>query len=1087
MQIRDSICFGNDIGIASCGWSVLNTDSHSVCGAGVRLFDAPETDKEKTPKNQIRQEKRSLRRLIRRKRQRMTKIRHLCRAHGLTDTSQKDVFQTCLVSLNENAAGGTQVTPWNLRVAALDRVLAGPEFAVILGHIAKHAGFQSNRKGGEKNLAGDDQKALKAMEGLATQIADYRSFGEALEKDPELSARKRNRSGIYDRTPKRTWLRQEIVRIFETQRRHDNPLATPELESAYTEIAFSRLPLQDVEHLVRHCPFEPREKRASKYAPSFERFRFLQSLVHLRIDDPQRDSDRLTPEEIDALERAFGKTQKFSFKNARKILRLSDAGKFRGLPIKDEARDIAARKKPGAQGTHTLRHVLGVLYDDLPPAQLDDAMAKISFRETNASIESGLAETGLPNDAIAALMSAVAENDFHFATGAGHVSAKACRNIIPGLRNGLVYSDACAATRYDHTASETSPFVALRKTLGHASLTEKRKAVIQILSDKERSPINSPIARKAVIETVKQFSTLCHEHPALAGALPGQVNIELAREIGKSGEHRRELTRGLERRNRETDALAKAFEETFGHTPNKGDLRKFELAQEQGWKCLYSGDPIDPARLFDGVSYQVDHILPWSRFGDNSYRNLTLCTAAANQAKQDRTPHEWITAHGLDWDIYVARVEARPGPRDPHGMKGLKKRNYLLKDASEKEQGFRNRNLNDTQWAARVVMQAIEAFYPIELNKNGNPIHRVRARPGAVTALLRRGWGLEPLKKDAEGNRVDDDRHHAIDAMVVAATSESMLRRLTRAVQRSEMLGKPRFFEHMDPPWPDFREQAKVARDGIRCSRAERRRAKGEAHEATLRGLDPDNGCLFTRETAEKLVGGLVTKCDGDSARMAEALAARMARPERSKVIIAALVDWALRGAPQDAPPLGPTGDPIRKIQVIDTRSKLAVPIGAKASADRGEMVRVDVFAKKDRKGRDKFYLVPIYPHQVMDKQRYPLPPNRAIVAGKDEQDWEQITADHTFRFSLYPLCWIEVVTAKGEVIEGYYRGTDRSTGALLISPHQSLQTTRSGIGARSLLSFKKFAVDRLGNISEIDQEERTWHGVACTSATRPG
>ena len=1095
MKVKEAFYVGTDVGIASNGWAILDMETKSVSGAGVCLFDAPETDKERKPKNQIRQEKRSLRRVISRKAKRMSEVRRLCREHGLTQTQSKDLFQTLLKKLNDAPGDATVdrqgVTPWSLRADALQRPLSGAELTVILGHIAKHAGFQSNRKGGEKNVAGDDQKALKAMEQLAVKRGPYATIGEALQCDPELSSRKRNRNGIYDRTPKRAWLREEIAIIFERQRKLGNEIATKEFEEAYCDKAFTRKPLQDSEHLVRFCPFAEGEKRASKYAPSFELFRLLQSLVHLRIDDPERETDSLKPEEIAVIGAAFGKTKSLTFKKVRSLLKLSDDGRFRDLPRGEkerneaEKRDISARKKNGAEGTYTMRAVLGELYDKTRIEQLDDAMAKIAFRETNESIEQGLKETGLSQETTSRLMQAVKDNTFHFATGAAHVSAKACRKIIPGLRTGLVYSAACEQAGYDHTAPEMSPFVRLRQELQEASLTEKRKAIIALLADKDTSPINSPVARKAAIEAVKQFVTLCHEHPTLAGNLPGRVNIELAREMGKSPEERSKLAGGLERRNREMDKLAEQFEDTFGRRPRKGELRIYELAQEQGWKCLYTDDSIDPNKLFDGVSYQIDHILPWSRFGDNSYVNLTLCTAWANQNKKRRTPYEWMYEDGLDWESYVARVESRPGARDPHGMKGIKKRNYLLKDAKEKEDAFRTRNLNDTKWAAKVILQAIEALYPIELNENGNPIRRVRARSGGVTSLLRRGWGLEGLKKDKDGNRTSDDRHHALDAIVVAATSEGMLNRLTRAAQESEKLGKPRHFERLDLPWPDFREQTKQTLAAIICSRAERRRARGEGHEATIRAYSPETDLVFVRETPEKLVRGVAEKAEGNPEKLEALIAERFERPERSKKVIEALAEWALNGAPKENPPLGPTGDPIRRVRVIDKGKKPAVMLGEKATADRGEMVRVDVFSKRDKKGREKFYLVPIYPHQVMDKRDYPVPPNLAIVANKPESEWEKITDEYVFKFSLYSRCWVEVKKSDGEVICGYYTGTDRSNGKILISPHYTLQK-KDGVGTRTLLSFKKFSVNRLGSLSEVKTEPRTWRGEVCISAIRP-
>jgi CRISPR-associated endonuclease Csn1 len=150
-------------------------------------------------------------------------------------------------------------------------------------------------------------------------------------------------------------------------------------------------------------------------------------------------------------------------------------------------------------------------------------------------------------------------------------------------------------------------------------------------------------------------------------------------------------------------------------------------------------------------------------------------------------------------------------------------------------------------------------------------------------------------------------------------------------------------------------------------------------------------------------------------------------------------------------------------------------------SADRGEMTRVDVFRKLNKRGKVEYFLVPIYPHQIADKQDFPVPPNRAVQAYQDEADWPEIGEEHEFLWSLYPLSYVEVTKPDGQIIEGYFRQLDRSTGAVSLSPHHSSQTLIRSIGVRTLLNFRKFTVDRLGNCFEIHREQRTWHGVVCT------
>jgi len=1068
MDIHENRVLGIDLGIASCGWALIETDDAGVgliVAMGSRTWDAPETNKERTPTNQLRRGHRGMRRVLKRRRQRMSEIRRLFRDQSLIEVQGPTGLRIA------------QLDPWTLRAEGLERRLTGPELAVALGHIAKHRGFKSNKKSDKgANAADDSSKMLKAIGETRGRLARYRTVGEMFARDEMYAGRKRNRDGQFTHSVLRDDQAREVALLFDVQRRIGNPQASSELETAFTQAAFFQRPLQDSEHLLGPCPFEPTEKRCAKRAPSFERFRLLSRLRALTLGEG-REERPLTPDQINQAEGDFGLSKSFTFKALRKRLGLLDETSFGGVARADEGRDFVARTGNAAEGTASLR---GLIVDGAgdnawrslqnTPEKLDAVASAVTFREDIDSIEKGLTQIGLEPAVLTALMAGIDDGrPLKAFSGAAHISAKAARAMLPHLRQGLTYDKAAAAAGYVHT-DRAAPGAA------EGSLHQRMVHDIRWVD----ANVSNPVARKAVIEAVKQVH-------AVVGAygLPGAIHVELAREVGKSKEERDEIKSGIDKRNAAKDRLRDQFKEVCGRESSSAeDLLRFELWTEQGGRCLYSDRAIAPHQIVaSDNSVQVDHILPWSRSGDDSFVNKTLCFAAANQNKRGATPFEWFGDAAARWETYRGVVESIKS------MKGRKKRNYLLKDASVLTEKFRPRNLNDTKYATRLVLDLLARLYPESDRFTGVPRkpeearrkRRLFSRPGALTDRLRRAWGLQGLKKGEDGKRISDDRHHALDALIVACMSEGALNQLTRAAQVEEERGSSRFIADFPAPWPGFRDEAHDRLREVFVSRAERRRARGEGHAQTVRRVEDstDGQVVYERKRV-------------DDKFKREDLA-RIKDPDRNAALIAELTRWLDAGRPKDAPPVKRFGgrnadgiekeperfEPITKVRLATT-NKVDVLV-RDGVAERGKMVRVDVFRKKNKRDAWEYYLVPIYPHQVFDAEDWPEPPMRAILPAKPESDWPDVRVGYEFLWSVYSQSFIELEKADGTFIDGYFRGVDRSTSAFNVSAHYSKEQLLRGIGPRSLKFLRKYAIDRLGNRTEILREKRTWRGAVCT------
>ena len=1038
-KIESGLILGLDIGIASCGWALIDTKAQTILNAGTWAFEPPEVPKTRESKAKARRIFRGQRRRLRRRRQRMRNIRQLLHDAGL--------LPSALPPRDEKGVRKPVYDPWALRAQALDQLLSGENFAACLLHIAKHRGYRSNSKSEKaQNAPAENKKVLSGIAAVVERSARWRTVGEMFACDERFAEKKRNRDGDYTHTIKRSLHEAEVRKLFEAQAGFGASFATPELEERYGQIAFHQRPLQDSETLLGDCPFEPGEKRASAVAYSFERFRFLSKLVHSRVDDGSTAGRTLTAEELTAAVQGFGATSKtISWKKLKTLIGLPRNARFVGVADDMEGRDAARASKGAAYGSNTLYRALGeAAWQSLikTPETLDAIAHVLTFREDVDRIRTGLEDLDLDPLIHDALMQAVEEGAFASFSKVGHISTAAARNILPHLNAGFVYSEACAAAGYDHS--------------------------VQIQEDLEA--LNNPVAKRAILQTLKQVNALVRTH----GARPQRIHVELGREVGKGPEERGRIKKGIDDRTAAREKAKQDFCNLVDRLDcSPSELQHYELWQEQEHFCMFC-DPkndngaeryIEPHDLLDDRNrVEIEHILPLSQSHDNSWNNKALACIKCNREKTNQTPWKWFGERDEErWQRFETYVHSLK--RDGR-IKGLKVRNLLMKTFEDRQQEFLKRNLNDTRYTARVVQAELKGLYS-EAEQDG--VRRIFARPGQITATLRRFWGLDPFKylpdEKTAKERIEDERHHAVDAIVVAACSEHMLQNLTKAIQKEEEQGLPIRGKGFEPPWDGFRDDVAAARDRARVARSENRRARGAGHAATIRKLRQEDArrIAYERTAIDKLTPAALD---------------RIKDPERNRDVVDAVSAWLDAGKPKDAPPRRNNGYPINKVTLRSESNPRTERAGFevhKGLVDNADMVRLDVFEKEG-----KTYLVPVYAHQIANRAGWPRPPNLAIKPNAPESEWLQIDNSYTFRFSLFPFSWIEAVDRKGVIYEGYYRGADRSNGRITYS-HELSRSKTERFGTRLLASFKKFHVDRLGQRHEVRGEPRQWHGADST------
>ena len=1112
-----ALTFGLDIGIASVGWAVLG--ENRIIDLGVRCFDKAETAKEGESLNLARRMARLLRRRLRRRAWRLTKLARLLKREGLI--ADANLFKN---KIEKNTP--VPKSSWQLRVDALDRKLNAEEWARVIYHLCKHRGFhwisRAEEKAAESDSKGESGKVKQGLAGTKKlmQEKNYRTAAEmVLAEFPEAQ---RNKQGDYSKALSRILLGDELKTLFEHQRKLDSPFATEKLEAAIlgngdrkSGLFWAQNPAlagSDLLKMLGYCTFEKTEYRAPKASFTAERHVWLTRLNNLRIvvdgtTRPLNEAERRI-----ALLMPYQQAGDFTYKQLRTALTkagfLPESFRYTGLsyasgqkagektkdpesaalvkfPAWQELRKTLEKKELASEWQKISTDAL-----DGKPQLLDQIAWVLSVYKDDDEVKAELSKLNLPNaeKMIDALL------DIRF-DKFSNLSLKALCKIVPLMEQGQRYDEAIAnIPEYGHHSQLHKVGAGEHKYLP-PFYKERDKTGRMVFNDDMDIPRN-PVVLRALNQARKVVNALIKKYDS-----PHEVHIEMARDLSRPLDERREVEK-LQKEFRDNNEKGKAqFAQDFnivGAVKGK-EFEKYQLYREQQGKCAYSIEPMDIHRLFEQGYVEIDHALPYSRSFDDSKNNRVLVLAKENRDKGNRTPFEYLGGkdNSEPWRQFVAFVEGNKAYR-------LAKRSRLLrKDFGDKEaKEFRERNLNDTRYICKFFKNYVEQYLQLHEDSEAK---RCVVLSGQMTSFLRARWGLVKV-------RGDSDRHHALDAAVVAACSHGMVKRLSDYSRRKELeqvregfvdvdtgeIVNPAMFqqvqEHFPNPWPHFRDEVKLrlsmddpallrsemekfgtytpealqALHPLFVSRAPQRRNSGAAHKDTI----------YAQPKRLVAQGGVTQKVALTSLTLKDL--DKLIDPHRNdKLYTAIRARLEQHGGKGDkafpsSNPLrkpdsegNPTGPIVRGVtMVIDKLSGIPIRGGI---AKNDSMVRVDVFTKAN-----KFHLVPVYVHHAVAKAL----PNRAVVAFKDEDEWTLIDDSFDFCFSLHPNDLVQVQQKGKAGMIGYYSSCHRGTGNINLWAHdRNLQVGKDGmiegIGVKTALSLEKFNVDVLGNRYPAPPEKR--------------
>ncbi len=661
----------------------------------------------------------------------------------------------------------------------------------------------------------------------------------------------------------------EFEKIWETQSKF-HPELNQELRKKIAKIIFFQRPLKSQKGLISVCELEHRKietmeagkvisrivgpKVCPKSSPIYQEFKIWQKLNDIRISDKNEGTEyELTIEQKQRLAEELSVKEK-----------LTKSQVIRILFGKDKSKDMNFNDIPGnttsAQLFKAYENIMEMTgheqkFDKLSGKQIIDFVTKVFHAlgyntsilslgtDVNGknlekeplykiwhllySYEGDNSATG--NDGLVNKIMEIYQFDYidlakeiakiNFKPEYGSLSAKAISKILPFMKEGKKYSDACAEAGYNHS----------EKSLNKEQIENKQ--LIDKLELLQKNSLRNPVVEKILNQMINVVNSVIENY-----GKPDEIRVEMARELKKTAKEREEMTSSINQSKQDHEKYAEIIKRDFGFAyVSRNDIMRYKLYMElkdNGFHTLYSGTYIPYDQLFSN-SFDIEHIIPKAKLYDDSFANKTLEARSVNLTKSDKTAFDFVK------EVYPNRIdEYKAIIADLHkrGVIGKRKRDYLLMEEKDIPSDFLNRELNDTRYIAKKAIDILSQIVKV-----------VIPTTGAITDRLREDWQLidimkelnfhkyeaaglvevftdhngKPIKKIKDWTKRNDHRHHAMDALTIAFTKHEYIQYLNNlnarsdksssiyAIEKKELERRPDGKIVFKAPMKNFRQEAK--------------------------------------------------------------------------------------------------------------------------------------------------------------------------------------------------------------------------------------------------------------------------------------
>lgn len=741
-----------DIGVASVGWAVIDKETETVVEAASNIF--PEAS---AAENQTRREMRQGRRLWRREKTRLNDFNKLWDRYGF---SRPEVIENNIVGI---------------KVRALHSEISMDELYLILYHYLKHRGISYLEDAEDDASAGSGAYAV----GLALNAKELETkFPCEIQKERlEKIGKYRGQTQIINDNGEKADMnnvftihayRKEIRQILETQKEYHTELSEefcgeyilifnrkrnyyegPGNEKSRTDYGIYTTRIDEngeyitekniFEKLIGKCSVYENELRAAAASYTAQEFNLLNDLNNLTINGRKlHESEKRV---------IIEKVKTSNSVNMRKIIAEAMGQKIEELygaridkNEKEEFHKFETYNK--------MRKALAAIGTDIIAFSRED-LDEIGYILTINTDKEAMIKAFKESDLI--LTDAVKECLITFRKQNGSLfskwhsfSLKIMKELIP-----IMY------------AEPKEQMTILTEMGVQKGKTEEFAGLKYIPVDAVSEEIFNPVVRRSVRIAFRVLNELLKKYKVF-----DEIVIEMPRDRN-SDEKKKRINDAQKRNEKEMEYIERKLAVSYdlkllpAYFSSQKQLNlKLKLWNEQDGKCLYSGRTIEPKDIIEHPElFEIDHVIPRSISFDDSRSNKVLVYKTENQKKGNQTPYYYLTHSDNDWTFeqYKATI-ATLSRKKEYGISRKKMQNLLFSEDITKIdvlKGFINRNITDTSYASRVILNMVQSFFRAQ-----NTETKVKVVKGAYTHQMRVNLKLDK-------NRDDDYSHHAVDAMLI--------------------------------------------------------------------------------------------------------------------------------------------------------------------------------------------------------------------------------------------------------------------------------------------------------------------------------